>query len=80
LFRAHHPASWWWTPAHDFLALILQAAQGANWQRSNSKGPAPTRITRPDDKPPQVKSGGELGARRAAYNTELARRRRQKGA
>jgi hypothetical protein len=79
-FRARHPGSWWWTPEHDFLALILQATQGANWQRAGGKGNPPKRIEKPDDRPPRVGTSGELADRRTAYNNELARRRRKRGA
>ncbi|WP_197522008.1 hypothetical protein [Mycobacterium gordonae] len=73
-----HPGSWWWTSLHDFQSMILQAVQGANWQRSGGKGNAPKRIQRPDDRPPQVRTASELAARREAQRVELARRRAQR--
>jgi hypothetical protein len=73
-FRARHPRSWWWTPDTDFLAAILCAVQGGNWQRGGGKGRQPEQITRPSDTPPAVRSGAELNARRAAMDAELARR------
>ncbi|ARG91394.1 hypothetical protein C3472_25030 [Mycobacterium kansasii] len=57
---------------------MLQAAQGANWQRSGGKGAPPRRIERPDDRPPRVRSASELEARKAAQREELARRRRRR--
>jgi len=84
-FRARHPNSWWWTPDTDFLAAILCAVQGGNWQRGGGKGAQPAPVKRPSDKPLPVTSGAELTARRAAMDAELARRaaakkQRQKGA
>jgi hypothetical protein len=55
--------------------MILQAVQGANWQRSGGHGNPPKRIPRPDDKPMQVRSGDELRKRIAANRAELVRRR-----
>lgn len=73
-FRARHPNSWWWTPETDFLAAILCAIQGGNWQRSGGKGRQPEPVKRPSDKPILVHSAAELAARRAAMDAELARR------
>jgi len=72
-FRARNPRSWWWSADHDFLASILLALQGANWQRGGGKGEKPKRVERPKEAPP-VKhvSADELAARRA----ELDRRRK----
>jgi hypothetical protein len=60
------------------LALILQAVQGGNWQRSGGKGKPPEPISRPSDTPITVTTAEQLAARRAAQNAELARRRKQK--
>ena len=83
-FRATHPNSWWWTPAHDFAAVILHALQGANWQRGGGKGQQPVLVKRPyDPRPGSVRTADDLAARRAAQKAELAKRRaakQQKGA
>jgi hypothetical protein len=34
LYRARYPRSWHWTPDTELLALVVHAAQGANWQRA----------------------------------------------
>jgi hypothetical protein len=78
LFRAQHPQSWWWTPETDFLALILQAVQGANWQRGGGKGRPPERVKRPSDHRESIRTADELKQRRAAYDAELKRRRQRK--
>jgi len=80
-FRALHPKSWWWTPQTDFLAEILAAVQGGNWQRGGGKGPQPQPAKRPDedDKPtPALPSADELTLQRDALRAELARRRAHK--
>jgi hypothetical protein len=80
-FRALHPKSWWWTPQTDFLAEILAAVQGGNWQRGGGKGPQPQPVKRPDqdDKPtPALPSADELTLQRDALRAELARRRAHK--
>jgi hypothetical protein len=78
VYRAKHPRSWWWTAEHDFLSLILQSVQGANWQRAGGRGNPPKRIERPDDRPLQVVTAAGLAERRRAQSAELARRRRKK--
>jgi hypothetical protein len=78
LFRAQHPQSWWWTPQTDFLALILQAVQGGNWQRGGGKGRPPEAVKRPSDRRESIRTSDELKARRAAMDAELKRRRQRK--
>ncbi|RJO79309.1 hypothetical protein D5S18_02975 [Nocardia panacis] len=74
LYRARNPRSWWWTQEMDFLAAILYAVQGANWQRSGGQGEAPKPVARPNDAPvaadpdtvPLDRINDELAARRKA--------------
>lgn len=63
-FRARFPNSWWWTPDHDFLALVLVTLQGANWQRGGGKGDKPKQIKRPSERKPKFTSAAELKARK----------------
>jgi hypothetical protein len=80
-FRALHPKSWWWTPQTDFLAEILAAVQGGNWQRGGGKGPQPQPVKRPadDTKPePALPTTEQLTSQREALRAELARRRAHK--
>jgi hypothetical protein len=82
-FRARHPNSWWWTPDTDFLAALLCAIQGGNWQRGGGKGPQPEQLKRPrDDTAPdttgQLPTTEQLTNQREAMRAELARRRAHK--
>lgn len=69
VYRAKHPASWWWTAEIDFLAAVVTAIQWGNWQRGGGKGEKPKPIERPIDRPKTAAgptSAAELKARKQA--------------
>ena len=80
MFRARFPQSWWWTADHDFMASMLLALQGANWQRGGGKGEKPKRIERPKDIPvtPGIRTAADLAARKEKLKKEKQRRAQKK--
>lgn len=79
-FRSRYPRSWWWNPTHDFMASILLALQGANWQRGGGRGEKPKRIERPKDIPVAtgIRSAADLAARKEKLKKEKQRRAQAK--
>jgi hypothetical protein len=76
LYRAKHPASWWWTPDIDFLGAIVTAIQWGNWQRGGGKGDKPRNIERPIDRPKTAAgpiTAEELAARKKALMDSMER-------
>jgi hypothetical protein len=72
LFRAHNPASWWWTPEFDFFAALLNAAQWANWQRGGGKGDKPQPVRRPRERSKSKLSAEQVAQRRVALKRRKA--------
>lgn len=63
-FRAKRPNSWWVTPELQFLAAMLYALEGANWQRGGCNGNAPKPHKFPDDHQIGVRDLDDLQSRR----------------
>lgn len=65
-FRVQKPNSWWITLEHQFMAAILYALEGANWQRGGCKGSAPKPYKFPQDHKVHIKDSAELAEKRKA--------------
>lgn len=78
LYRARFPKSWWWTHETDLLAAQVHALQGANWQRSGSKGDPPEVIMRPREVWELEQSSDSEAVPLDEIRNELARRRRDR--
>ena len=64
-----------WTSEAHLLAYVLDALNGANWQRAGGEGEQPKPTPRPDELRQQRERDRERSARMAAY--EERRRRRE---
>ena len=73
-FRAKKPNSWWVTAELQIMAGVLNALEGANWQRGGGQGKAPTPVKFPEDTKISMKDIDELNARK-----EAVRNRRKRG-
>ena len=73
-FRAKKPNSWWVTAELQIMAGVLNAVEGANWQRGGGKGTPPKPIKFPEDREIKVKDSEDLKARK-----EANKKRRQRG-
>ena len=76
LYRARYPKSWWWHPAFDFLAAILNTLQWANWQRGGGRGDKPKPIKRPQEQSRKApKTRRELEVKRDKVKNAIRQRR-----
>lgn len=71
LQRALHPEWAGWTVTNDQTAMVIDALRGANWQRSNGKGPRPDPSWRPSDVAEQRAKDERLRARAARHQQKL---------
>ena len=71
-YRSQRPQSWWVTPQLQFMAAMLYALEGANWQRGGCKGTAPKPYKFPQDHKVAFKDASELAEKR---KSQKARRK-----
>lgn len=80
VYRKLNPKSHEWDVNTEIMAAIFYVLQWANWQRGGGKGERPELLTRPRDDEKILVGDVSIADRKAAYESEIARRRKARGA
>jgi hypothetical protein len=63
-----------WTVSEHRLADVVDALNGANWQRAGGEGPKPERVKRPHDLKEELDKSRSVQARAAAFKAKQQKR------